>query len=143
MRLYLAGPMSGIPQFNFPAFISAAADLREIGYEIISPAELDDPATRDAALQSADGVIGSGSPHGETWGDFLARDVKIVADEVDGIVFLENWHMSRGAKLEAFVALLSGKTEFYVFDSHGCLYHVSVKYVRDLLIEYMPGTKET
>jgi hypothetical protein len=35
--------MTGIAQFNFPAFDAAAAELRDQGYEIISPAELDDP----------------------------------------------------------------------------------------------------
>ena len=36
------------------------------------------------------------------------RDVKLVADHVQGVVFLPGWHKSRGARLEAFVALLCG-----------------------------------
>jgi hypothetical protein len=39
-RVYIAGPMRGIPEFNFPAF-DAAARGRAMGLEIISPAELD------------------------------------------------------------------------------------------------------
>jgi hypothetical protein len=103
---YIAGPMTGIPQFNVPAFDAAAAALREAGYIIVSPAELDDPETRRAALASPDGALGSGSANGETWGDFLARDVKLIADRVERIIFLPNWERSRGAKLEGFVGIL-------------------------------------
>lgn len=110
MRLYLAGPMTGIPQFNFPAFDDTAMVLRAEGYEIVSPAEMDDPETRRIALTSPDGAPGSGSANGETWGDFLARDVKLIADGgVDGVVVLTGWERSRGARLETFVAHLCSK----------------------------------
>ncbi len=104
-RWYLAGPMSGYPQFNFPMFDAVAKGLRSLGFDVISPAELDDPQTRLEALASSDGnPIGV---HG-TWGDFLARDVKIVADQVQGIILLPHWEKSRGARLEAFVGILCG-----------------------------------
>jgi hypothetical protein len=104
MKVYLAGPMTGIPQFNFPAFDAAAADLRERGFEVVSPAELDDPETRAAAFASPDGAPGSGTASDETWGDFLARDVKLIADTgIEAIVVLPDWDKSRGAKLETFV----------------------------------------
>jgi len=107
--LYLGGPMTGKPQFNFPAFDRAATKLREHGYSIVSPAELDDEDTRKAALASADGAPGTGSHSGQTWADFLARDVKLIADKVDGIVLLDGWEKSKGARLECFVARLDGK----------------------------------
>ena len=112
MILYVAGPMSGIPQFNYPAFMSAADALREKGYDVRNPAEMDDPATQKAALASTDGHFGSGVVNGETWGDFLARDVKLVADEIDGVCLLPGWVESRGARLEAFVALSVQKPVF-------------------------------
>jgi hypothetical protein len=105
---YLAGPMSGIPQFNFPAFFAAAAELRARGYDIVSPAELDDEEDKGAALKSVDGAPGTGTSGGQkTWADFLARDVKLIADKVQGIIYLQpNWYKSRGARLESFVGLL-------------------------------------
>lgn len=109
MKIYLAGPMSGIPQFNFPTFDAAAKDLREKGWDVVSPAELDNPATRKSALESPDGAPGSGSHEGETWGDFLARDVKLIADEgVQGIICLDGWMESKGARLETFIGRLLG-----------------------------------
>lgn len=38
---YLAGPMRGIPEYNFPAFYAAAAALRAHGLNVWSPAEND------------------------------------------------------------------------------------------------------
>ena len=106
--------MTGIPQFNIPAFDSMAEELREKGYTVLSPAELDNEETRREALASPDGAPGSGSANGETWGDFLSRDVKLIADEVDAIAVLDGWERSRGARLETFVGrMLCGKPVVY------------------------------
>ncbi len=104
--LYLAGPMTGIPQFNFPLFDAAAKDLRSRGLLITSPHENDTPAVQAAAWASPDGKLDdAGKIAGETWGDILARDVKLVADECSGVVVLPGWGKSKGARLEVFVAL--------------------------------------
>lgn len=105
MKAYLGNKMSGIPQFNFPWFDEAAAYLRGLGIDVVSPAELDTPETRKAALASPDGSMGSGTVNNETWGDFLARDVKLIADgELDAIIVGPEWFDSKGARLETFVA---------------------------------------
>ncbi len=106
---YIAGPMSGLPQFNVPMFQRVAGYLRKIGYNVISPAELDSPEMQEQALASVDGNLADlelGT--GETWGDVLARDVKVIADTVTDIVLLPGWENSRGARLEAFVSILCG-----------------------------------
>lgn len=109
-KVYIAGPMTGIPQFNIPAFERAAARLRAAGFEVVSPVERDSEAVQAAGRASPDGKLGPGNTiAGETWGQILARDVIIVADEVDGVVVLPGWHKSRGARLEVFVALLCNK----------------------------------
>lgn len=58
MRIYLAGPMSGYPNFNFAAFDFAARKLRDLGFGVFSPAEnerennptVEDNPTGDGAL---------------------------------------------------------------------------------------------
>lgn len=105
MKAYVAGPMTGIPQYNFPAFDRAAEALRVMGYEVVSPAELDDPEDRAKALASDDGAPQTAHHFGKSWADFLARDVKLIADgEFAVIVVLPGWEKSRGARLETFVA---------------------------------------
>lgn len=113
-KAYLCGRMSWIPQFNFPAFDDAALDLRSREDEdgrpewiIVSPAELDDPETRKAALASPDGNPNRNPKKGQTWGDFLARDLKLIADEgIETIICLPEWWKSEGGRIEVFTACL-------------------------------------
>lgn len=116
MKVYIAGPMSGLPQFNFPAFYAAAKTLRAMNFEVVSPAELDDEEDAGVAMASS-----TGNPNDakRSWGDFLARDVKLLADgDIKGIVFLPDWCKSRGARLEATVGLLCNFT-FFQFELDG------------------------
>lgn len=136
MIWYLAGPMTGIPQFNFPLFDEAANLLRARGHQVTSPHENDTPAVRAAAWASPDGKLDAEQKiAGETWGDILARDVKLVADEVGGIVFLPGLERSRGARLEAFVGLLTGKA-FALYDpvQIGGMGRVDASYIRERVL---------
>lgn len=108
MKVYVCGPMTGVPHFNFPAFVAAVEDLREKGFEVVSPHELDSPSAKKAAEESLDGDP-SHYADNDSWGNMLARDVKIIADRgVEAIVCLPGWENSRGAKLETFVGRLCG-----------------------------------
>lgn len=109
MILYIAGPMSGIPQFNFPAFYEAQKALEAQSYTVINPAELDPPEVQEAAWASGDGVLKGGMVGGHTWGMLLARDVQVVADQCDGLALLPGWSGSKGARLELMVAQLCNK----------------------------------
>jgi hypothetical protein len=110
LRIYCCGPMSGIKAFNIPAFDEAAKALRVRGYDVVSPAELDEPEFRAWCLASEDGDISKAPKHlRTTWGELLARDVKMIADEgIEAIVCLEGWKESRGACLETFVGRQCG-----------------------------------
>ncbi len=41
MKIYLSGPMSGLPKQNYPAFNDAAKKLRSLRYQVENPAEND------------------------------------------------------------------------------------------------------
>lgn len=124
-KLYLAGPMTGIPQFNFPAFFAAAEILRDNGHVVASPAEMDIQEVGDGALRSEDGKLaadGTAADTGYTFGDFLSRDVKLVADAVDAVACLPGWQKSKGARLEVYVALICDKPVYaYTPQTAGCL----------------------
>jgi hypothetical protein len=94
--LYLSGPMTGKPEFNFPAFNAAAADLRARGFEVINPAELD--AADDAPM---------------AWEQYLRRDIKRLVD-ADRIARLPGWEHSRGAKLELHIATALGMSAMFL-----------------------------
>lgn len=81
-RLYVCGPMTGIAEFNFPAFNAAADRLRAAGYDVVNPAEF-------------------GSE--DDWATCLKRDLGYVV-QVDGLALLPGWADSRGARLETHVA---------------------------------------
>lgn len=86
MKLYLSGPMTGLPDYNKPAFYRAAAELRVAGHEVVNPAEHE------------------GLAKGTAWADYIRKDLVLLA-QCDGIAVLPGWHLSRGARLEVYIAL--------------------------------------
>jgi hypothetical protein len=84
---YVCGPMTGIPEFNYPEFNRVAKLLRDKGLLVINPAEMD-------------GAVGTGHP----WDFYLRRDLVLVAEKVGRVVLLSGWQNSHGASLEKYVA---------------------------------------
>jgi len=105
MRVYIAGPMTGVDGFNFPAFDKAAAKYRALGNEVISPAEHE----RANGLDTA-GLTGDPA---ELEGKFdlaaaLLWDLAQVA-AVDAVVLLDGWERSSGVRAELALAEALGK----------------------------------
>ncbi len=96
MATYIAGPMSGIKDYNYPAFNAKAAELRAQGEEVINPAE-------------NDAEIGPDQP----WQVYLRRDLILLAERCDKIVLLPGWENSKGASLERLVGAKLGMTIVY------------------------------
>jgi hypothetical protein len=131
--------MTGVPQFNVPFFDKTARELRYAGWEILSPAELDSPDMRAQALASTDGDISKlENKTQETWGQVLGRDVTRVADDVYGLIMLPGWEKSRGARLEAYVGLLTGK-KFKQWAPHDRdPFDLDPEFIRGSLRRHMP-----
>lgn len=99
--VYLAGPMTGHPDYNFPAFHLAATRLREFGLTVVSPAEDDQgkpltPPSPEAAL-----------PHQA----YMLRSLRMML-ACDAIFLLPGWDASTGAQLERQVARACGLAIF-------------------------------
>ncbi len=105
---YIAGPMSNLPQFNFPAFDSVASELRDQGFTVVSPAEEDGESVREACFASETGAREDLPPTFD-YGATLGRDVSIVLSHVDAVCLLPGWQASSGACTEAYSAMRAGK----------------------------------
>lgn len=92
MTIYLSGPMTGLPDHNYPAFKAAAERLRAQGALVISPHEI--PANCPGCGQ--DGI-----PH--DWAAHMKADLAALLT-CDVIMLLPGWEQSRGAQLEKTVA---------------------------------------
>lgn len=106
MKLYLAGPMRGVREFNFPAFHEAAAKLRARGHEVFSPAEKDiENFGRDFAADNLFGdEVSAARDFGFDLREALLADLEFICRHADGIVLLPGWLNSRGAQAERMVA---------------------------------------
>ena len=117
MKYYLAGPMSGIPQFNFPAFHAAAKNLREQGHEVFNPAERDIERHHGVDI-SADNATGNvaqaAQTHGFSLREALAEDTAYICREADAIAMLPGWEKSNGARAEHALAVALGHEIVYL-----------------------------
>jgi hypothetical protein len=109
MRIYLAGPMRGYPNFNFPAFDFAAEKLRAEGHEVFSPAERDREAYGPEVENNPTGDE-SKAPPGCTINDCLLADTAWICQHAQAIALLPGWEKSTGANAELALAKALGLT---------------------------------
>lgn len=84
---YLCGPMTGLPNFNHPAFNAAEAAIRErYGCRVLNPAR---------------------QPDGLTWEEYMQRGcADVVSASV--VIVLPGWQLSKGAQEEMACAAIHG-----------------------------------
>ena len=105
MKIYIAGPMRGIPYFNFPAFDRAKKYLENIGHAVVSPADIDRENGFDPINLGPDydWEHWDGKAFGFSLQETIDRDLKALK-ECDAIFMLEGWENSRGARAEKALA---------------------------------------
>ena len=86
MKVYIAGPMTGLPHFNRPAFQQAAINLSFEKHVPLNPAIL---------------------PDGLTEADYMAVGITML-QRADAIFLLTGWQFSAGARAEHALALKLG-----------------------------------
>jgi hypothetical protein len=102
---YLAGPMSGYPDYNFDEFERWAEILRRDGLKIASPHEID---------------------HGETpetrgslpYQDYIDAGMKLL-ESCGGIILIAGWPQSSGARAELSRAIDLGMPSYYACEPFG------------------------
>ena len=98
-RYYLCGPMTGLPEHNFPAFHEAARRLRDIGYEIVSPAEINYDVPNAIEELKKENSPSLGVELNIVRYHALRRDIAELCTCI-GIIRLPDWRGSDGATLE-------------------------------------------
>jgi hypothetical protein len=92
MKIYLAGPMTGWADLNFPAFDEAAMQLRLAGHEVFNPAETNfGKPSEDVTRREA-----------------LTVDLAWICEHAEALALLPGWRGSRGAQAEFATALAIG-----------------------------------
>ena len=86
--LYIAGPMTGYEDLNYPAFNHAEEQLIDAGYKTLNPTEATKGLPDDLKL---------------SWEWYMRSALRMVT-YADGIALLPGWQQSPGATLEVEVA---------------------------------------
>lgn len=77
LTIYIAGPMTGLPDFNYPAFFEAAKELSAEGHAVLNPAK----------------------NSGKDWIDYMRQSLQQIS-AADGMFMLKGWETSKGARIE-------------------------------------------
>lgn len=91
--LYVSGPITGMPNWNLPAFESACAALQRAGYAFTSPLE-------------------NGLPRDAEWQEHMRADIVLMLQKCQAVVLLPGFQHSRGAMAELFTAHMLGIPAF-------------------------------
>lgn len=84
MRVYIAGPMTGYPDYNYPAFDAKAREIEEWGHTPVNPTQI-------------------GQNEGWSHEDYMRAALTLLLT-ADGVVFLPGFERSKGAMLELTVS---------------------------------------
>lgn len=97
-NIYLSGPMTGLPEFNYPAFAKAAQELRDEGYQVYNPQEYPwDGPLDQFPIRAA-----------------FAEYCEFICEKADAIFMLPGWQNSKGAIVEKLLAERVGVEVVYL-----------------------------
>lgn len=138
-KVYVAGPMRGYPEFNFPAFFAAsreahnlvcpqpgftdtddqlvvACNLHEFGcstVQVFNPAVHDHLRYGEKVWKGLTGDLAELEPFGFDLRETLGADLAWIAENADAIYMLRGWEKSKGARAEKALAEALGLEVMY------------------------------
>ncbi|MBQ3808357.1 MAG: DUF4406 domain-containing protein [Kiritimatiellae bacterium] len=96
-RIYIAGPMRGLPDFNYPAFNDYATVHRQVGWEVENPAEIGAAFGTPEQINADPALLAA----------VMAADLHAL-ETCDAIFLMKGWQRSVGAKKELAAAIAAG-----------------------------------
>lgn len=118
MNIYLAGPMRGYPDFNFPAFHANAKVLRSLGHTVFSPAEKDEEQHGKEAFQGkVELQEAKASNVGFSLRKALQMDLDYICAHAEAVCLMKGWELSKGAQAESATATALGLRRFIETDN--------------------------
>ena len=93
--VYIAGPMRGLPESNYPQFEIVARFLRSEGWDVCSPVEIGSAFGTEAELDA--------NPVRLAVAMEAERDA--LRTSCDAILLLPGWERSKGTRAELIIAL--------------------------------------
>jgi hypothetical protein len=85
IKVYIAGPISGMPDYNRQAFADMADKLRRSGFDAVNPHE------------TCSGIVADNDK--DLWAKCMKADIKQLMD-CDYIMLLPGWNKSKGCRIE-------------------------------------------
>jgi len=119
MKIYIAGPMTNIPFFNFKSFDKARRKYSLKGWEVFSPADhdrylLDRPQGWMPEEKDSIGPWKAWNiQNAPTLRVMLGADLNFITQEADAIYMLKGWEKSLGARAEHATATALGLEIIY------------------------------
>lgn len=104
-KIYLAGPMRGLPNLNFDAFHEARARWESAGWQVMSPASIDLAVGLGPQCHSDDTMLRQ----------LITMDVACICN-CDAIAMLPGWEKSMGSTVELALAQFLGLTVYNAED---------------------------
>lgn len=105
MKIYIAGPMRGIAEFNSPAFDEVQRILEKMGHETFNPAERDRSTGFDVAGMTGHENLADA---GFSLRDALHADTRWISLYADAVALLPGWEKSSGVAAEVALARALG-----------------------------------
>ena len=96
-KIYIAGPMRGLPDFNYSTFNDWAHILRDFAWNVVNPVEMGARYGTPEQINADPAMLAA----------VMAADLHAL-ETCDAVFLLDGWHKSVGARKELAAALAYG-----------------------------------